>query len=141
MTSRRDFIKTTGTTALGVCCGLATVSVLQGCSIVKEIPVKVANKEVKIPLGKFLEETELIAYNDRLPAPIFIKKISEEKYEAFLMLCTHKVCELKATNTNLICPCHGSEFSKSGKVLEGPAPTDLKEYKTELITDYLIITL
>ena len=115
MSSRRDFIKRTGTTALGVCCGLGAVSLMQGCTMVKEVPVKVVNREVKIPIAKFLEETELIAYNDRLPAPIFIKKISDEKYEAFLMLCTHKVCELKASNTSLICPCHGSEFSKKGK--------------------------
>lgn len=141
MTSRRSFIKKTGVTALGACCGMAASSVLQGCSLVKEVPVKVVGRTVKLPLEKFIENTELIAYNDRLPAPIFIKKVEENKYEAFLMLCTHKVCELKASNTTLVCPCHGSEFSKKGKVLEGPAEVDLKEYKTKVEEDYLIITV
>ena len=64
MTSRRSFIKKTGAKALGVCCGLAVGSTLQGCTIVKEIPVKVKDKEVKIPLLKLTTETELRAYKE-----------------------------------------------------------------------------
>jgi len=64
---------------------------------------------------------------DKLPAPIFLSK-NNEKSRAFLMLCTHNECELKATGTYLYCPCHGSEFSSTGKVLKPPAEDNLKEY-------------
>lgn len=36
-------------------------------------------------------------------------------------VCTHMGCILDLSGNKLLCPCHGSEFSLDGKVLEGPA--------------------
>ncbi|OLS02226.1 FAD-dependent oxidoreductase [Tissierella creatinophila] len=43
--------------------------------------------------------------------------------------CTHLGCELEYNNAerSFDCPCHGSRFNFDGKVLEGPATTDLKK--------------
>lgn len=43
--------------------------------------------------------------------------------------CTHMGCELEYNNAerSFDCPCHGSRFSYDGKVIEGPAMTDLKK--------------
>lgn len=42
--------------------------------------------------------------------------------------CTHLGCELHFNNVDKIweCPCHGSKFTKEGKVIETPANKDLK---------------
>ena len=40
--------------------------------------------------------------------------------------CPHAGCLVKEKNNEFVCPCHGSRFSLEGKVLEGPAETDLK---------------
>lgn len=46
-------------------------------------------------------------------------------------VCTHQNCILKWNNIQKTweCPCHGSVFSKTGKVLSGPANKDLEEIK------------
>ena len=42
--------------------------------------------------------------------------------------CPHMGCALKWNNTEHTwdCPCHGSRFEKSGKLIENPATDDLK---------------
>ena len=46
---------------------------------------------------------------------------------AFSTLCTHVCCQLQydAALKELGCPCHGSIFDATGKVLQGPASVDL----------------
>lgn len=44
-------------------------------------------------------------------------------------------------NGKLPCPCHGSVYSISGSVLEGPAPAPLKKYNITREGDILTIYL
>ena len=63
--------------------------------------------------------------------PICIYKIHNNQYIASLLRCTHRGCELNVGGGIYSCPCHGSEFSVEGNVLEGPANQELKIYRTE----------
>ncbi len=40
-------------------------------------------------------------------------------------VCTHLGCIISAVDWGFQCPCHGSKFDKSGKVIGGPAPRPL----------------
>lgn len=129
MKSRRDFIKTvsTGTIALG--CGVAVVNLLQGCTAIRYVEGAIDQDKIRINKNEFLEQNFVIVTSKDLPAPIYVvKSKKDEKYSAFLMLCTHLNCELRPTGSFLSCPCHGSEFSNEGKVLQGPASTALAYY-------------
>ena len=45
---------------------------------------------------------------------------------AMSTVCTHQSCVVRvAEDRTLLCPCHGSQFDEGGKVLKGPAPSDL----------------
>ncbi len=58
-----------------------------------------------------------------------------KKINVLLNKCTHLGCRLLEKDDNeLICPCHGSKFSKNGKVLNGPASRNL--IKAEFTVDY-----
>ena len=48
-------------------------------------------------------------------------------FKGFSNICTHQHCPVSTINDgNIICLCHGSEFSiKDGSVVAGPAPTPL----------------
>lgn len=73
--------------------------------------------------------------------PICLYKHSETEYSALLMYCTHKGCELLPQGEYLVCPCHGSEFSNKGKVLNPPAEQDLKQYATSTDDENIYIQL
>ncbi len=66
--------------------------------------------------------------------------------EGFLALssaCTHSGCTVSYNHGagNLPCPCHGSVFSTSGAVLNGPAASPLKKYDITQEGDILTIIL
>ena len=41
--------------------------------------------------------------------------------------CTHLGCRIHAKGDGYVCPCHGSEFTREGKVSRGPAARDLRK--------------
>jgi len=59
-----------------------------------------------------------------------VSRTGQSKFLALSTICTHKKCDVDATGNGFECPCHGSTFSKSGKVLSGPATKNLKSFKT-----------
>jgi glycine/D-amino acid oxidase-like deaminating enzyme/nitrite reductase/ring-hydroxylating ferredoxin subunit len=49
-------------------------------------------------------------------------------------VCTHMGCIVKFNSSEVSwdCPCHGTRYSVDGKVLEGPALTDLEDLSTKI---------
>jgi len=62
---------------------------------------------------------------------------------ALSSVCTHEGCQVAYNhgNSNLPCPCHGSVFSTTGSVLQGPAVSSLAKYEVIQEGDILTITL
>ncbi len=53
--------------------------------------------------------------------------------EALSSHCTHLGCIInREENGVLVCPCHGSEFSLTGKVVRGPADKPLPHYPASI---------
>jgi len=48
---------------------------------------------------------------------------------AISAVCTHLGCIVNREENGFVCPCHGSRYSQSGKVIQGAAPKDLPWYK------------
>jgi nitrite reductase/ring-hydroxylating ferredoxin subunit len=67
---------------------------------------------------------------------LLLVRLSEARVAAFDRMCTHLACDLDplqagrwdATSQRLECRCHGAVFDGQGRVLQGPAPTDLRPY-------------
>lgn len=55
-------------------------------------------------------------------------------YIAVAAACTHQgtIIQYQGNNQRFFCPNHGSTFSETGSVLNGPATGALKQYRTEL---------
>lgn len=50
-------------------------------------------------------------------------------------ICTHLGCVPNKTADGWLCPCHGSVFDNSGRILKGPAPRNLELPPYEIIGD------
>jgi len=53
------------------------------------------------------------------------------EFLALDLACTHLGCTVTANAGGFACPCHGSRFSASGDVLNGPAPRALHQLAIE----------
>ncbi len=93
---------------------------------------KIVNKEIeytkhniiRLPFDKSRKITftgDFIIVNDK------------DNLNVYSSHCTHLGCVIKnIENGKFVCPCHGSEYSLSGKPLKGPAVKPLKKYDFEL---------
>lgn len=143
---RRKFVKTCCYSAIGL---PMIVSFLQSCeSIYYASASYSANKLIvaksefwKVKKNKTVNRTFVLIKTEDSEFPICLYKIEENNYAASLLRCTHKDCELNVGGGIYRCPCHGSEFSITGKVLEGPADRHLKTFKTDADNENIYIYL
>jgi cytochrome b6-f complex iron-sulfur subunit len=57
--------------------------------------------------------------------------------------CTHKACTVKwsAEAKKYDCPCHDSAFAADGKVIKGPAKTNLAIYPAKIVGDQVLVKI
>lgn len=54
--------------------------------------------------------------------------------------CTHQSCTVSNVSANVYtCPCHGSQFDPSGRVVRGPAASPLQQFPSALFNNVLTI--
>ncbi len=64
---------------------------------------------------------------------LLLYRLNETTVLAFSRKCTHMGCAVGGfINGISTCPCHGSQYDTSGKVVKGPAPNPLKSYTATL---------
>lgn len=141
---RRDFIKTCCLGTLGIAVGSATLhscgSIYYAQSTSNQGTIVIPKTEfLKIKKDKTTERKFVLVKPEQAKFPICVYKIDESNYVASLLKCTHRGCELNVGGGIYTCPCHGSEFTIEGKVLEGPANEDLKTYLTKTDNENIYI--
>jgi cytochrome b6-f complex iron-sulfur subunit len=72
---------------------------------------------------------------------ILVARTGADTFVALSAGCTHQACEITAfTGQTFVCPCHGSRFDTSGRVVTGPASSPLRQFQTQIAGDVLTIT-
>jgi Rieske Fe-S protein len=146
--SRRDFMKVT----TGVVGGIITATV--GVPVIAYMidpALQAGGKEAWVAVGK------LDTFPVGAPTPFsftrtqvngwertgtsyggFVIRNSEDPKDIVILSsrCTHLGCSVnwREDVQKFICPCHDANFSKEGKVLDGPPPKPLNQY-TEFKVD------
>ncbi len=116
--SRRHFLK--------VIVAGATLPVLANCGPAGATPAKVGN----VPAGN-VADLPVGSLHALGASPVCIGRDSGGIY-AMTLTCTHMGCNMavrgNVSPSGIYCACHGSHFSPTGKVLNGPASTSLQHF-------------
>lgn len=115
-------------------CALPLLS--QSCSNVRYVTGVLSGNKLVIGKADFVTTQKnkivrkdfVLVKHSQLDFPISIYEVGTDQYHALYMQCSHQGCEVNAYTTQLVCPCHGSEFDTTGKVLQGPAEKDLHQF-------------
>lgn len=64
----------------------------------------------------------------------WVIKKSPAEVIAFAPTCTHLGCAFRyeESRKTFLCPCHNSDFSLDGKVIDGPAPRPLDRFEVRI---------
>lgn len=137
---RRAFLKS----SCGLCVLAASgllVGSLAGCSPAAYPVFKTAavNHKITVPLAFFEQNALQVVRTKELFFDIAIQKKNNSEFTALLLQCTHQDNALSPVGNGYHCSLHGSEFDKNGAVTKGPAEQPLKQYKTSIEGNSLII--
>ncbi len=108
---------------------------------------EISGTDILVPLDSFIVQGTLkyrdsvVVYNKQLEYPICVYRFSEGAYSALWMRCTHQGAELQVFGDRLECPAHGSAFTSTGAVLNGPADEALRSFPVSTENGCLRISL
>ena len=114
--SRRRFCQTAGLSACAVAAGgtaVLSVEFLQPRVLFEPSTRFTVGSPDAIPVGSVLTNAEHLVFVIRL----------HDGFRALSSVCTHLGCvaRYQPDESCIFCPCHGSRFSPTGDVLNGPA--------------------
>jgi len=125
--NRRDFLKTSIKTIAVGSLALSTIDI-------KKLMAEAGDKTNSSDAAKVInigDYPELGSVGGQVQiGKVYITRTGESQFLALSMICTHKKCEVEATGSGFECPCHGSTYSSTGKVTNGPATKNLRSFKT-----------
>ncbi len=132
---RRDFIvRAVGT---GIFCS----GLLGGCTSVRYVGYERQDNTLLIRRSDLGESIHALLENPQIPRAIYLHRTADGDYLALLLRCTHQGCEPAPAGDRLECPCHGSQYSFAGDVLQGPAEDPLYRYDVTADAEHVYIQL
>ena len=71
-----------------------------------------------------------------------VARTAQDAFTTVTAVCTHEGCAVTGfANALYVCPCHGSEFSTSGAVVQGPASSALRQFPTSFLNNLVTISV
>lgn len=96
---------------------------------------------VAIATGSPLNTTGGMALVTSSAGDFLVARTGATTFVVVTAQCTHQACLVSSsTGQTYVCPCHGSEFDISGRVILGPAVASLAQFPTQFANNVLTIT-
>lgn len=116
----------------------AALAPLAGCGLRPAVPVPVERGRIRLRISNHPGLTGPDGYlkvqPDGRAVPIYILATGDG-FVALSPVCTHLGCTVNVEGRRLVCPCHGSMYERTGRVVRGPAERPLERYPVELRGD------
>lgn len=121
--------------------GILSAGLLNSCTTARYVGFTNTGNQLEVSKSELGNEDFVLLSGEDLKAPIYLLRMGEDDYKAIYLLCTHKGCDVKPAGPVLACPCHGSEFTQTGKLLQGPAEKDLMTFPVKTDDDKIYIQI
>lgn len=125
---RRDFVRRLPVVGSGLLIGTSGLS-LSACGGVAYLEPETAPGRLVLRSDELDREGEALLQVRGMSRPVYLRRTPSGDLVALLASCTHNGCQPAPIDARLVCPCHGSEFSLTGEVLQGPAERPLTRYR------------
>jgi cytochrome b6-f complex iron-sulfur subunit len=113
---------------------VSTLGVLSGRFAGSGVQVAVA--------GSPLADVDGTALVESTAGVFLVARTSATTFAAVDGVCTHEGCTITgAAGTTYVCPCHGSQYTRGGQVVQGPASSSLRQHATTFADGVLTIAL
>lgn len=123
--------------------GMLAAMALPGCASVVVTQVRPSNGAVRLQLGDLPQLARAGGHAriqlDEAATPIYVLALEDGGYAAVSAICTHLGCTVDVAGEWLVCPCHGSTYERTGRVVRGPAERPLQQYPVVVSDGELII--
>jgi Rieske Fe-S protein len=136
---RRDFILRLPVVTSGLALGATALS-LAGCAGARYVVPREEPGRLRVARGE-LGGGDAFLQAPGMERPVYVRRLASGELVAVLASCTHQGCQPEPVGDRLVCPCHGSEFTFEGAVLQGPAERPLTRYPVTLEGDDVVVRL
>ena len=116
----------------------------QTCGVEPLPPVE--DGKVTFPITKFpalaMAGGSVIGQPKGLADKLIVSRIDETTLVTLSSKCTHVGCDVKLdlAKSRMHCPCHQSNFTIAGELIDGPAPRSLRRYDTTFDGNTVVIS-
>lgn len=136
--SRRAFVRRLPVVTGGLAGGLCTAA-SWGCAGTPWVTGSLRPEGILFPADALGVAESGFVHAPGMERPLYVHRDADGEWVAVLASCTHRGCQPESFDGRLVCPCHGSEFSLDGRVLEGPADRPLTRYAVTTEGDDLLV--
>lgn len=130
---------------LGTCSSAIACAAIPGCAAAMVRPVTAVDGRVALA---FADHPELASADGGITIqptgmadPILVLRTGTLTFVALSAVCTHRGCTVELAGGRIECPCHGSQYSREGAVLQGPAERALARFAASVEHDRVIVDL
>ena len=127
---RRNFLLNTCRACAGLALAPVLGSTLESCGSSATM-LTVENGYLNVPMDTFGSGNTAVVQAKELANKLMLVKRADGTYTALELNCPHKGGPLNEKNGQIDCGWHHSRFDLEGKLVNGPAKTDLKTYPAE----------
>ncbi len=149
MKTRREFCaccsKAAGALALGAvagCGGDSPTSPSSNSTPLASVSGTASGRVVTVPVSSgALATVGGMAITQTSLGNFLVTRTGATSANVLTAICTHEACTVSNfSGSQFVCPCHGSTYSTSGTVVQGPANRPLQSFPAQVNGDVLTFT-
>jgi len=130
-------------TMLSACSGGSPTGPGGAASPLGTVPGRLAGSTLQVTVaGSALTDVGGAVLVESNAGVFLLSRASGDAFTAVEAVCTHEGCTVnEAAGDTYVCPCHGSRYSRTGQVVQGPANANLRRYSSSFANGVVTIAL